>query len=121
MKELIKRNEALVAKMKEGTATRADMEKAKRVGDEVERRTITASKIVMTTETRELVERNEALMKSMKEGTATRADREELEAVMKRKAELDKELAATTAFETAAKLTAARAELRLTERKTAVR
>jgi hypothetical protein len=55
------------------------------------------------TEMRELIKRNEALMKSVAEGTATRADREALEAVTKRKEELDKELGETKARETKAK------------------
>ena len=50
--------------------------------------------IAKETEVGELLRRNAALMKTMKEGTATRADCEELEAVMKRKEELDKELGA---------------------------
>ena len=50
--------------------------------------------IAKETEVGELLRRNAVLIKTMKEGTATRADCEELEAVMKRKEELDKELGA---------------------------
>jgi hypothetical protein len=119
--ELMKRNEALMARVKAGTATRADMEKAHLSTLELKRRSSTVESIAKETEVRELMKRNEALMKAMKEGTATRADREALDAVMKRKEELDLALKETAARETKAKLDAARAELRLTERKTAVR
>ena len=119
--ELIRRNEALMAKVKAGTATRADKEKADLSTLEIKRRKSTEESIAKETEVGELLRRNAALMKTMKEGTATRADREELEAVMRRKEELDKELGETKARETKAKLDAARGELRLTERKTAVR
>jgi len=119
--ELIRRNEALMAKVKAGTATRADKEKADLSTLEIKRRKSTEESIAKETEVDELLRRNAALMKTMKEGTATRADREELEAVMRRKEELDKELGETKARETKAKLDAARGELRLTERKTAVR
>jgi len=121
MTELVKRNEALMAKMKAGTATRADVERAKLSTKEMERRSSTTADIAKETEMREIMKRNAALMKTLKEGTATRADREALEAVMRRKEALDKELSDTAARETAAKLTKARAELRITERKTAVR
>ena len=110
-----------MAKVKAGTATRADKEKADLCTLEIKRRKSTEESIAKETEVCELLRRNAALMKTMKEGTATRADREELEAVMKRKEELDKELGETKARETKAKLDAARGELRLTERKTAVR
>jgi hypothetical protein len=121
MSDLIRRNEALMAKLKTGTATRAERERASDTTAEIERRTATNAKIAEESKTEELIMRNEALMKSLKEGTATKADREELEAIMKRKEALDAELKRTTAHETKAKLTKARAELRLTERKTAVR
>ena len=121
MSDLIRRNEALMAKLKTGTATRAERERASDTTAEIERRTATNAKIAEESKTKELIMRNEALMKSLKEGTATKADREELEAIMKRKEALDAELKRTTAHETKAKLTKARAELRLTERKTAVR
>jgi hypothetical protein len=119
--ELIRRNEALMAKVKAGTATRAEKEKADLSTLEIKRRRSTEESIAKETEVGELLRRNAALMKTMKEGTATRADREELEAVMRRKEELDRELGETKARETKAKLDAARGELRLTERKTAVR
>jgi hypothetical protein len=121
MSDLIRRNEALMAKLKTGTATRAERERASDTTAEIERRTATNAKIAEESKTEELIMRNEALMKSLKEGTATKAGREELEAIMKRKEALDAELKRTTAQETKAKLTKARAELRLTERKTAVR
>ena len=119
--ELIKRNEALMAKVKAGTATRADVEKAAIVTGAIEKRSATLTSIAKETDIAALMKRNADLMKPLAKGTATRADEEAIKAVMKRKEEMDEELKAERARETAAKLTRARAELRLTMRKTEVR
>ena len=119
-KHVLDRAAKIVAAMKEGTATKADIEVLKAATHTLEDRKKTADRI-MTASSDALLARHAALVKTLKTGTATRADKEELAAILKREEELKKRAKELDGEETRRKLETARKGLMLTERRTEIR
>jgi hypothetical protein len=94
--ELNRLIEAINAKIRRGAATSAEIDEGRLGRAELERRSTTKQAIAAHVEVGELMKRGEALMEALRDGTAVRirgyvagGDKEELDAVMKRKQELD--------------------------------
>jgi hypothetical protein len=94
--ELNRLIEAINSKIRRGAATSAEIDEGRLGRAELERRSTTKQAIAAHVEVSELMKRGEALMEALRDGTAVRirgyvagGDKEELDAVMKRKQELD--------------------------------
>jgi len=94
--ELNRLIEAINSKIRCGAATSAEIDEGRLGRAELERRSTTKQAIAAHVEVSELMKRGEALMEALRDGTAVRirgyvagGDKEELDAVMKRKQELD--------------------------------
>ena len=88
--------ETINSKIRRGAATSAEIDEARLGRSELERRSTTNQTIAAQVEVSELMKRGEALMEALRDGTAVRirgyvagGDKEELDAVIKRKKELD--------------------------------
>lgn len=88
--------ETINSKIRRGAATSAEIDEARLGRAELERRSTTNQTIAAQVEVSELMKRGEALMEALRDGTAVRirgyvagGDKEELDAVIKRKKELD--------------------------------
>ena len=94
--ELNRLIEAINSKIRRGAATSAEIDEGRLGRAELERRSTTNQTIAAQVEVSELMKRGEALMEALRDGTAVRirgyvagGDKEELDAVIKRKKELD--------------------------------
>ena len=94
--ELNRLIEAINSKIRRGAATSAEIDEGRLGRAELERRSTTKQAIAAHVEVSELMKRGEALMEALRDGTAVRirgyvagGDKEELDAVIKRKKELD--------------------------------
>ena len=93
-KALLEQNQALVAKVRSGTATRVEQGTLERVGKKVAARTAERQQIKVGSSTAELLRKNAALVAGVSSRTATRADNEQLaivaEELSERKADVER-------------------------------